>query len=97
MWPPYSALWSAFRGCLIQNTTPFNRLVCIGYGFSDEHVNAVIETALARSDFTLLIFTRSLSEEAWKRWSAKKQVVVVTQERCAVKGEISSAILSLEL
>ena len=31
--PPYSALWSAFRGCLAHNDTPINRLVCIGYDF----------------------------------------------------------------
>lgn len=57
MYPPYSALWSAFRGCLSQNAAPINRLVCLGYGFADEHVNAVIEAALARTDFTVLIFT----------------------------------------
>lgn len=30
MFPPYSALWSAFRGCLGHNAAPVNRLVCIG-------------------------------------------------------------------
>lgn len=35
MIPPYSALWSTFRGCLGQNAAPVNRLVCIGYGFAD--------------------------------------------------------------
>ena len=47
MFPPYSALWSAFRGCLAHDDAPINRLVCIGYGFADEHVNVVIEAALS--------------------------------------------------
>jgi len=84
--PPYSALWSAFRGCLAHNDTPINRLVCIGYGFADEHVNAVIEAALARTDFTVLIFTRELSATAWSRWSAKTNVIVVTKNQCSRKG-----------
>lgn len=86
MIPPYSALWSAFRGCLGQNAAPINRLVCIGYGFADEHVNAIIEAALARTDFTVLIFARNLCNTAWDRWSPKTNAVVVTQDRCAVKG-----------
>ena len=71
MLPPYSALWSAFRGSLGHDVSPINRLACFGYGFADEHVNAVIEAALARSDFTLLIFTKALSDPAWNRWSVK--------------------------
>ena len=84
--PPYSALWSEFRGCLAHNATPINRLVCIGYGFADEHVNAVIENALARTDFTVLIFTKELDATAWSRWSAKTNVIVVTETQCSVKG-----------
>jgi len=86
MTPPYSSLWSIFRGCLAHNDTPINRLVCIGYGFGDEHVNAVIENALARTDFTVLIFTKALSEHAWSRWSAKPNVIVVTERQCSLKG-----------
>lgn len=86
--PPYSALWSTFRGCLGQNAAPINRLVCIGYGFADEHVNAVIEAALARTDFTVLIFTKILSAAAWTRWSAKTNVFVVTEAQCSLKGQI---------
>lgn len=86
MIPPYSALWSAFRGCLAHNDTPINRLVCIGYGFGDEHVNAVIENALARTDFTVLIFTKELSPAAWTRWSVKSNVIVVTENQCSLKG-----------
>ncbi len=86
MIPPYSALWSAFRGCLAHDDTPINRLVCIGYGFADEHVNAVIENALARTDITVLIFTKELGAAAWSRWSAKTNVIVVTETQCSVKG-----------
>lgn len=88
MLPPYSALWSAFRGCLGHDATPINRLACFGYGFADEHVNAVIEGALARNDLTLLIFTKALSDLAWSRWSAKANTVVVTEARCSLKGTI---------
>jgi len=84
--PPYSALWSTFRGCLGHNAAPINRLVCIGYGFADEHVNAVIEAALARTDFTVLIFTKALGVTAWTRWSPKTNVIVVTETQCSLKG-----------
>lgn len=86
--PPYSALWSTFRGCLGHNAAPINRLVCIGYGFADEHVNAVIEAALARTDFTVLIFTKALSMTAWNRWSPKTNVIVITEAQCSLKGKI---------
>ena len=92
---PYSALWSLFRGALGQDSRPINRLVCLGYGFADEHVNAVIEGALARTDFTLLILTKTLSEEAWSRWSVKGNAVIVTESRCALKGEIGTGHVDL--
>lgn len=88
MLPPYAALWSTFRGCLSHNATPINRLACFGYGFGDEHVNAVIEAALARTDFTLLIFTKELANAAWDRWSVKTNTVVVTETRCSIKGRV---------
>ena len=88
MLPPYAALWSAFHGCLSHNERPINRLTCFGYSFSDEHVNAVIEAALARTDFTLLIFTKELSDPAWTRWSVKPKAVVVTATRCSLKGTV---------
>ena len=84
--PPYAALWSAFRGALSQDSCPVNRLVCIGYGFMDEHVNAVIENGLGRADFTLLIFAKSLADRAWDRWSGHSKVIVVTEARCSLKG-----------
>lgn len=87
MLPPYAAIWSEFRACLSQSARPLHRLVCLGYGFTDEHVNAVIEAALARVDFTVLILTRALCDEAWARWSARHNVVVVTEARSSLKGE----------
>lgn len=88
MQPPYAALWSIFRGCLAHNENPINRLACFGYGFADEHVNAVIEAAMARTDFTLLIFTKGLSDGSWERWSVKRNAVVVTEARCSLKGTV---------
>jgi hypothetical protein len=85
---PFSQLWSTFRGSLGQDAVPLNRLACFGYGFLDEHVNAVIEPALSRSNFTLLIFAEALSDTAWTRWSVQKNAVVVTRLRCSLKGEI---------
>ena len=95
MLPPYAALWSSFRGSLAHNASPLNRLVCMGYGFGDEHVNAVIEAALARSDFTALIFTKALGDTAWRRWSTKTNVTVVTEKRCSLKGEVGGGHLDL--
>jgi len=86
--PPYSALWSMFRGALVQDGAPINRLVCIGYGFADEHVDTVIENALVRSDFTVLIFTKALSDAAWNRWNPKSNVIVVTEKRCSLNGTV---------
>lgn len=85
---PYSALWSTFRGALGQDRIPLNRLVCVGYGFTDEHVNTVIEHALARTDFTVLIFTKELGDAAWTRWSTKSNVVLVTEGRCSICGNV---------
>ena len=90
MLPPYSVLWSVFRGCLVQDANPINRLACFGYGFEDEHVNAIVESALARTDFTLLIFAKNLSDTAWERWSVKTNTIVVTETRCSLKGSVGS-------
>ena len=88
MLPPYAALWSIFRGCLIQSQNPINRLACFGYGFADEHVNAVIEAALPRTDFTLLIFTKAISDSAWDRLSMNPNTLIVTAARCSLKGTV---------
>lgn len=88
MTQPYQALWSAFRGALGQDSNPLHRLACIGYGFADEHVNTLIEHALAHNDFTVLILTKSLSDDSWNRWSIKNNVIIATENRCSIKGEI---------
>ena len=85
---PYSALWTAFRQSLVHGPNPVNRLACIGYGFSDEHVNDVIRIALSRTDFTLLVFTRFLSDAAWLQWSGEHNAVIVTENRCSLNGRI---------
>lgn len=85
---PYSPIWTEFRGAMSQDAKPLHRLVAIGYGFGDNHVNDVIEAALHRDDFTLLIFTLALNDTAWNRWSARSNTIVVTRDRCANKGQI---------
>jgi hypothetical protein len=92
---PYAALWSTFRGALGQDAAPLHRLACLGYGFGDEHVNTVIEAALARTDFTLLAFARAVSDEAWSRWSVKKNAVIVTESRSSLNGERGAGHLNL--
>ncbi|MFC1705903.1 SIR2 family protein [Planctomycetota bacterium] len=86
--PPYSDLWSEFRRLVRHGPFPLNRLASIGYGMRDEHVNAVLENGLARHNFTLMIFTRSLTDAAFERWSARPQVIVVTRRRCSMYEEV---------
>jgi hypothetical protein len=85
--PPYASLWSDFRGLLCHGPNLLNRLVAVGYGLRDEHLNAVIENALGRQNFTLLAFARGLADAVFARWSAKKNVVVVTEARCSLYGD----------
>ncbi|HUW82338.1 MAG TPA: SIR2 family protein [Phycisphaerae bacterium] len=85
--PPYAALWSEFRRLLRHGPSPIHRLVCIGYGMRDEHVNAVIENGLARSDLTVMIFSRDLATEVFDRWSSRQNVIIVTRDRCSLSGE----------
>jgi hypothetical protein len=86
--PPYASLWSDFRSLLCHGPSLLNRIVAVGYGLRDEHLNAVIENALGRQNFTLLAFARELADAVFARWSAKKNVVVVTETRCSLYGEI---------
>jgi hypothetical protein len=83
---PYAALWSDLRGMLCHGPQLLNRLVSIGYGLRDEHLNAIIENALARGNFTLLAFSRSFVPEVFTRWSAKKNVILVTNAKCSIYG-----------
>ncbi len=87
MTPPYSSLWSEFRGMLKHGPFLVNRLVSIGYGMCDEHVNVVIENALARPHFTLMIFALGLKPEVIQRWSPRQNVIIVTNESCSLAGE----------
>jgi hypothetical protein len=86
--PPYSALWSDLRGFLCHGPKLCNRLVSIGYGLRDEHLNPIIENALIRKNFTFLVFAYELSENIFARWSSKKNVILVTKNRCSLYGEI---------
>lgn len=92
---PYAALWSDFRGQLCHGPNLLNRLVTIGYGLRDEHINSIIENALARGNFTLLAFAKILTPEVFARWSSKKNVIVVTNSQCALYGEIGPGHLDL--
>lgn len=74
---PYSELFRRFAAAL---TRPQSVLFVIGYGFGDEHVNAIIRQALAVPSFTLVIvdpapkspFVRTLREQRDRRiWVAE--------------------------
>ena len=49
---PYSELFRRFAGALVR---PQSVLFVLGYGFGDDHVNAIIRQALAVPSFTLVI------------------------------------------
>lgn len=85
---PYTSLWSEFRAIIRHGPFLVNRLVSIGYGMRDEHVNDVIENGLARSDMTLMIFARDLEAEVFIRWSQKKNVIIITNQKCSLNGEL---------
>lgn len=84
---PYASVWSEFREMLAQGPRLINRLVSIGYGMLDEHVNSVIENGLSRTNFTLLILTRELTDEAFARWGSKRNVIIVTEKCCSLYGQ----------
>lgn len=83
---PYSTLWSEFRGSLFHGDDKLNRLIALGYGMADEHVNAEIESALERTNFTLIIITKALSDPIFNKWSNKQRVHIVTEDRCSLNG-----------
>ncbi len=49
---PYAELFRRFAASVVR---PQSTLFVIGYGFGDEHVNAIIREALAVPSFTLVI------------------------------------------
>lgn len=74
---PYAELFRRFATALVR---PQSVLFVIGYGFGDEHVNAIIRQALAVPSFTLMIvdpspksqFIRTLREQNDQRvWIAE--------------------------
>ncbi len=91
---PYATLWSEFRAYLANDTSRLlNRLVCAGYGFADGHVNAVIDAALQREHFTLVILARALSNEAFKKYAANPRVILVTEGRSSLYGEQGAGLV----
>ncbi len=94
--PPYSFLWSEFRGILNNDRLRLlNRLVCVGYGFADTHVNPILDQGLARRDFTMLILARSLTDATFDRWKEYGNVIIVTEHRCALYREEGPGIADL--
>jgi len=74
---PYSELFRRFAAALAR---PQSVLFVIGYGFGDEHVNAIIRQALAVPSFTLVVvdpapkneFVKTLREQRDRRvWIAE--------------------------
>lgn len=74
---PYAELFRRFAGAIVR---PQSVLFVIGYGFGDEHVNAIIRQALAVPSFTLVIvdpspksaFVQKLREQRDRRvWIAE--------------------------
>lgn len=92
---PYSSLWSELRAFIRHGPYLINRLVSIGYGMRDEHVNDVIENGLVRTDLTLMIFACDLKDDVFIRWSKKKNVIIVTNNRSSLNGEIGPGHPSL--
>lgn len=85
---PYAFLWSEFRAHLANDAGRLlNRLVCVGYGLGDGHVNAVITAALARNHFTLIVLTKALSDVTFEQWRDHSNVVIVTETRSSLYGE----------
>lgn len=85
---PYSILWSEFRSLLCQDTNSINRLVTIGYAFRDEQVNAIIRKALARGNFTLLVFACELHPAVFTQWRSYRNAIIVTNTACSLNGVI---------
>ena len=57
---PYSELFRRFGNAVVQ---PQSVLFTIGYGFGDEHINAIIRQALAIPSFTLIVVDPNPSSE----------------------------------
>jgi hypothetical protein len=86
MTPPYATLWSEFRRLLRHGPQPLHRLVTVGYGCRDEHVNSILENGIARQDFTLIILAQHLPPDARNRWAPKPNVILISEDECSLNG-----------
>ena len=85
---PYATIWSEFRGLITNDKVRLlSRLICVGYGMRDTHVNPVLEAGCARSNFTLIILAKRLEDPEFDRWKDHKNAIVVTETRSALYGE----------
>jgi hypothetical protein len=57
---PYAELFRRFATAIVQ---PQSTLIVVGYGFGDEHVNAIIRLAMAVPSFTLVIVSPKARNE----------------------------------
>lgn len=85
---PYATLWSEFRALLTNDTARLlNRLICVGFGMRDSHVNTVLEAARARPNFTLIILAKSLPDTEFDHWKNHSNVIIATETRCSLYGQ----------
>jgi prepilin-type processing-associated H-X9-DG protein len=90
---PYATLWSEFRAYLANDASRHvNRLVCAGYGFADGHVNALIDAALQREHFTLIVLARVLSDEAFSKYARCRKVLIITEAKSSLYGEPGAGV-----
>lgn len=86
--PPYSTLWSEFRALLANDQSRLlSRLICVGYGMRDTHVNPILEAARTRSNFTLIFLARILGDTEFNCWKNNRNVIIATETRAALYGE----------
>ena len=93
--PPYSTLWSAFRNLLTLASPNIKRLFVLGYSMRDEHVNVILEHALSRPDFSMVILSSGLEPAILKRWIRYNQVVIVTANTSSLGGETGPGLPGL--
>lgn len=90
---PYATLWSEFRAYLVNDHSRLlNRLICVGYGFADGHVNAVVDAALQREHFTLIVLARGLSDTAFRKYADSRRAIVLTEARSSLYGEKGAGV-----
>ncbi|MCZ6623451.1 MAG: SIR2 family protein [Deltaproteobacteria bacterium] len=82
---PYATIWSEFRGVLTNDKSKLlSRLICVGYGMRDTHVNPILEAARARSNFTLIILAQNLNDPEFNHWKTFNNVIIATETRCVL-------------